>query len=200
MHKVFISYHHQNDQRCKEALVRCGEDHGIFIDRSVDTGDIPDTLTDQAIREKIRDEYLRDSTVTVLLVGTETKHRKHIDWEIYSSIIDGKRNQKSGILAINLPSTNCTSVSAVHGIEEKTTVHPDISASGWHSWTRADFDIHFPLMPDRIIDNLASGAAISVVPWGKLTADNLRYVLDLTYRDRAHCKYDFNRPMRRHNS
>ena len=101
MHKVFISYHHANDQYYKECLVNMGKYYEIFIDRSVDTGDISDNLTDQAIREKIRDEYLRDSTVTIVLVGLETKRRKHVDWEIYSSMIDGKINKKSGILVVN---------------------------------------------------------------------------------------------------
>ena len=66
MHKVFISYHHLNDQWYKDELVRIGEQNAIFIDASVDTGDIQDHLTDEVIRQKIRDEYLRDSTVTIL--------------------------------------------------------------------------------------------------------------------------------------
>ena len=200
MHKVFISYHHQNDQGYKEALVHFGKRQGIFIDRSVDTGNIPETLPAQAIREKIRDEYLRDSTVTVLLVGTETKRRKHIDWEIYSSMIDGKRSKKSGILVINLPSTNCTACFVSHGAEEKLIVHPDISPSDWSNFGRAEFNANFPFMPDRIIDNLSSGAMISVVPWAKLTAESLTCLLDVTYRDRTNYNYDFSRAMRQHNS
>ena len=103
MHKVFISYHHDNDQHHKDSLVTFGEQNQIFIDRSVDTDDISDGLSDESIRELIRDEYLRDSTVTIVLVGTETRHRKHVDWEIYSSMYDGRINKKSGILAIELP-------------------------------------------------------------------------------------------------
>ena len=102
VHKVFVSYHHDNDQRYREDLVSINNRHEVFIDRSVDTGDISDDLDDQTIREKIRDEYLRDSSVTILLVGTETKNRKHIDWEIYSSMIDGRVNKKSGILVCKL--------------------------------------------------------------------------------------------------
>ena len=107
MHKVFISHHHQNDQGYKENLSRFGEQHNIFIDRSVDTGDISDDLSDERIREKIRDEYLKDSSVTILLAGTDTWRRKHIDWEIYSSMYDGRVNKKSGIIVVNLPSVNC---------------------------------------------------------------------------------------------
>ena len=79
--KVFISYHHRNDQCHKQALLDFNEEHGIFIDASVDTGDIDDSLSNQAIRRKIRDEYLANSTVTILLVGTETKYRKHSSGE-----------------------------------------------------------------------------------------------------------------------
>ena len=57
----------------------------VFIDWSVDTGDIDDNLPDETIQPKIRDEYLHQSSVTFLLVGIETKKRKHIDWEIMST-------------------------------------------------------------------------------------------------------------------
>ena len=93
-HKVFISYHHSNDLKYKEALIKFNEQHDIFIDRSVDTGDIDNNLDDNAVRQKIRDEYLRDSSVTIVLVGTETRRRKHVDWEIYSSMYDGAVNKK----------------------------------------------------------------------------------------------------------
>ena len=103
MHKVFISYHNTNDQQYKEELVEFGQRYSIFVDRSVDTGDIPDTWTDEQIRRAIRDRYLRDSTVTVVLVGPETRRRKHVDWEVHSSMYDGKVNKRSGIVVINLP-------------------------------------------------------------------------------------------------
>ena len=105
MHKVFVCYHHDNDQAYKDMLVEFGEQNQIFIDRSVDTGDIADGLDGGYIRELIRNEYLRDSTVTIVLVGTETRRRKHVDWEIYSSMYDGTVNKRSGILVINLPTT-----------------------------------------------------------------------------------------------
>ena len=67
-HKVFISYHHANDGSYKETLLVLNRDYDLFIDASVDTGRIDDTLPDQRIREIIRDDYLRDSTVTIVLV------------------------------------------------------------------------------------------------------------------------------------
>ena len=140
MHKVFISYHHTNDQRYKEELVKFGERYSLFVDRSVDTGDIPDTWTDEQIRPAIRDRYLRDSTVTAVLVGTETRRRKHVDWEIHSSMYDGSVNKRSGIVVINLPGIS-DYFDAPYGDEEKQLLYPDIA-----SWTtinqRASVSIH----------------------------------------------------------
>ncbi len=202
-HKVFISYHHAKDQARKRTLIRLNRGNDIFIDVSVDTGNIDKHLSDQAIRQKIRDEYLRDSSVTIVLVGTETKKRKHVDWEIYSSMFDGKVNKRSGILVINLPSTGCTNFYATHGEKEENILYPSVSASDWTRITsRAECERLYPYMPSRIIDNLESGAKISVVNWDTITADTekLKLLIDLTYKDKSSCNYNLSTPMRRANS
>ena len=163
MHKVFISYYHRKDQFYKDSLVKFGEGNSIFVDRSVDTGDISDDLDDGYVRRMIRDKYLRDSTVTIVLVGTETKHRKHVDWEIHSSMYDGSVNKRSGIVVINLPKIS-DYFTAPYGEEEKGILYSDIM-----SWThidqRTEYERRYPYMPDRIIDNLLkSDVKISVAP------------------------------------
>lgn len=194
--KVFISYHHRNDQAYKQALLDFNQEHRIFIDASVDTGDIDDGMSSQAIRRKIRDEYLANSTVTILLVGTETKWRKYVDWELYSSMIDGSVNRRSGILVINLPSTNCTTFTAAHP-GEKELVHPEC-ASWTNVTTRNEYERRYPYMPDRIIDNLLEqDAKISVLPWAKITAERLAFLIEATFQGRESCKYDMSREMRR---
>lgn len=199
VHRIFISYHHANDQKYKDGLVEFGTKHQIFDDRSVDTGDIDDDLDDDAIREKIRDEYLQDTSVTIVLVGTETKRRKHVDWEIYSSMYDGKVNKKSGILVISLPSTNCWSFHAAHD-GEKATVYPDTTQ--WVTVTeRAEYERRYPYLPDRIIDNLvAPNVKISVTNWENLTPKVLAFLIDAAYADRRSCEYDLTRKMRRADS
>lgn len=198
-HKVFISYHHANDQWAKERLIELNHQYGIFIDCSVDIGDIPDDWDDQKIRTEIRDNYLQDSTVTVLLVGTETKNRKHIDWELYSSMFDGAVNKKSGIVVIMLPSTGCTYNQASHA-NEKTDVFPQVDS--WEKLkTRSDFETCFPCMPDRIIDNLlAENASISVANWDQLNINQLTVLIDNAANDRKANQYDMSRPMKRRNS
>ena len=100
-HKVFVSFHHE-DQRCKDAFVDMME--GNIVDKSVEDGDIDDdNLPTETIRQKIRDEFIRDATVTVVLVGPCTWQRKHVDWEIGSSLRDTRRNPRCGLLGILLP-------------------------------------------------------------------------------------------------
>ena len=198
MHKVFISYHHSKDQWYKDRLVEFGERYSLFVDRSVDTGDIPDVWTDQQIRREIRDRYLRDSTVTIVLVGSETRHRKHVDWEIHSSMYDGSVNRRSGIVAVNLPGLAGT-INAPHGDEEKK-LYPDVT-----SWTnvsaRAEYERRYPHMPDRIIDNLMkSDVTISVVPWDRISGTTLEFLIEAAFRNRSNCAYDLSRGMRRANS
>ena len=202
MHKVFISYHHDNDQLAKEELLELNDNYGIFIDSSVDTGDIDENLSNESIRQKIRDDYLKDSTVTILLVGEETMKRKHIDWEIYSSMRDSKLNKKSGILVIQLPSTGCTSYVCAHGEEEKSALYPPNLT--WVSITNREYyEYNFPYLPERIIDNLLRPEDnISVTTWETIinSPDKLKLFIDLTFRDRTCCDYVLNRRMRGSNS
>ena len=100
-HKVFVSYYHEDDEKYRNEFERLFDD--IYVSKSVEVGDIDPNQNAERIRQIIRDEYLRDSTVTVVLVGNNTWKRKHVDWEISSSIRDTKLNPRSGLLGILLP-------------------------------------------------------------------------------------------------
>lgn len=200
-HKVFISYHHDFDQDYKDDLELLNEKHQLFINQSVKLGEIDDSLPTAIIREKIRDEYLQDSSVLILLVGRETKNRKHIDWEIYSSMRDSKKNKKSGIVVINLPTIDCKYYTAAHGESEKS-LYP--STTTWISIDdRNKYEQRYPYMPDRIIDNLLTHKSfISVVNWEDMVnnPEKLRILIDLTFQDKDNSEYDLSRPMKKRNS
>lgn len=201
MHKVFISYHHENDQWAKDQLQQWAMMHDLFIDVSVNTLDIDDSLSTERIRQTIRDDYLRDSTVTIVLVGTETKGRKHVDWETYSSMYNGSVNKQSGILVVQLPSTNPTYFTAAHEVE-KAIVYPDCTS--WGSITEAaTYRERYPYLPERIIDNLLKPKAkVSVTTWDRIERDlnNLVTMINAAFDDRVACEYDLSRPMRTYNS
>lgn len=199
MHKVFISFH-SADIAYKESLIKFNDDNPMFIDASVDTGDISDDLPDERIRQKIRDEYLRDSTVTILLVGQSTKGRKHVDWEVYSSMFDGAVNKRSGVIAILLPGANPGNYWTAAHDNEKTAIYPATT-----SWTsiddRAEYERRYPYLPARIIDNLLSKKVkLSVVPWEKLDTKTLPLLIENAFESRTSNQYDLSRAMRRANS
>ncbi len=99
--KVFISYHDE-DREYKDRFARMMRDY--IIDRSVKVHDIDDTnLKTATIRQKIRDDFIADATVTVVLIGPCTWQRKHVDWEIGSSLRDTQRKSRCGLLGILLP-------------------------------------------------------------------------------------------------
>ena len=123
-HKVFISYHHDEDQEYKDRFVRMMGDN--ILDRSVDVGDIVDNqLPLDEVRRRIRDDFIADATVTIVLIGPCTWKRKHVDWEIGSSLRDTEKNPRCGLLGILLPN------------------HPDFG--------KEEYDPH--LLPPRLADN-----------------------------------------------
>lgn len=99
MHKTFISYHHKNEQDLKDDIIEKfgGED---FIDSSVSDGDIDPNISEDEIMRIIRENYLHDSTVTVVLVGWETAQRPFVNSEIQASLRDTSKNKHNGLVAV----------------------------------------------------------------------------------------------------
>ena len=79
-HKVFISFHHGNkilDPLCgeywKEKIEQLFHDqYECLISKSVQDGDIEDWISTESTRQKIRDNFIADATVTIVLIGPET--------------------------------------------------------------------------------------------------------------------------------
>lgn len=131
-HKVFVSYHHANDEDYKNWFdQRFGDLFGILVRSSVQLGDMDETLQTETIRRRIREEYLQDSSVTVVLIGTETWKRKHVDWEISASIRQTEFSPRSGLLGLFLPT------------------HP--------AYGQQKYDPH--TIPPRLYDNVTCGYA-----------------------------------------
>ncbi|SIT91852.1 MTH538 TIR-like domain [Yoonia rosea] len=202
MIKTFVSYHHLLDQHYKDSFVQWAEEWGLISNRSVEVGDIDETLPTQTIRRVIRDDFLMDTEVTVLLCGKETRYRKHIDWELKSSMINGSRNTQSGILVINLPNSGSTSWHSCFGSEEKSLIYPDYSGSWISIETKSDYKTRYPNMPERILENLiAPDVKIPIVPWENVYGypDRLKFLLSQCAQAGKINRYDLSRPMRMKN-
>lgn len=104
-HNVFISYHHANDEHYKNEFERLFSGiYDVLETKAVSDGDIDPNIQTETIRQKIRDEFIRNASVTVVLIGTETWKRKHVDWEISGSIRQTQYNSRTGLIGILLPS------------------------------------------------------------------------------------------------
>lgn len=101
MHKTFISYHHSNEQWEKDEIIKhfSGDD---FIDLSVHDGDIDTDLPEDSIMRKIRDEYLKGSSVTLVIIGEETAQRPFINSEIQASLWGENPNGLLGVVTDEL--------------------------------------------------------------------------------------------------
>jgi hypothetical protein len=106
-HKCFISYHSAD---AEEVLKFVEDFDSAFIPRSVGLSDEDGPLieSDDAayVANTIRDKFLRDSTVTIVMIGRCTWSRRFVDGEVYSSLRRGKLNRLNGLMAIELPSVS----------------------------------------------------------------------------------------------
>ncbi|MEH7388069.1 TIR domain-containing protein [Bacillus sp. JJ1521] len=101
-HKVFLNLHHSNDQSRADYIKRKYGTLNTLIDRSLP--EVRQSEDNDYILSVIRTKHLKDSTVTIVLIGSETYSRKWVDWEIYSFLRPYGSRKRNGILGIYLPS------------------------------------------------------------------------------------------------
>lgn len=165
-HKCFISYHHENDQFYKDKFVKLFDEYlNIFIDKSVSDGDINDNCSADYIMQQIRDNYLKDSSVTIVLIGSETWKRKYVDWEISSSIRNTQKNHRSGLVGIILPT------------------HPDYNTRKYHP----------NIIPPRLYDNIECGFA-SIHNWSENPLEIQKWI-DEAFNRKDSVNPDNSRPL-----
>ena len=146
-HKVFISYHHGLDEEWKTRFIRMMGNR--IIDKSICVGDIVDTNfpTADTLRQ-IREHYISEATVAVVLLGPRTWQRKFVDWEIGAALRDTTMNPRCGLLGILLPG---------HPDFENSTCNPN-------------------LIPPRLADNCTGATQFAtIIKWrGLRRADDIQ--------------------------
>lgn len=107
-HKVFISHYHADDAEVKKFVDKFTKEYEIFIPKIVgaDYDTEIDSENSDYIMRKIREDYLTDSTVTIVLIGKDTWGRKYVDWEIASTLRNDPNNKRSGLIGIFLSGRN----------------------------------------------------------------------------------------------
>lgn len=109
-HKCFVSYK-KEDNYYKKELVKLFKEEDI-IDKTLDR--VIDSQNGDYIMQVIRDDHLKDSTVTICLIGAHSSENEGYDYlgrhknyfiirELQASLYNGKNNTRNGILGVVTP-------------------------------------------------------------------------------------------------
>lgn len=95
--EVFVSYHHANDQAWYDSFSSIFDDQlDLFSDSSLDRR--IDSTNAQYLDRTIREDYIRGTSITIVLIGSETWKRRWVDWEIHATLED-----EHALLGVILP-------------------------------------------------------------------------------------------------
>lgn len=105
--RVFISYHKVDSVEVNLFVSQFSGAYEAFHARGIGagmTGDIINSTSTEYVMSQIRQKYLGDSTVTIVMLGSCTWSRKYVDWELQASLRSGLTVTPNGILGVKLPS------------------------------------------------------------------------------------------------
>lgn len=95
--RVFVSFHHGNDRSYADRFAQLfHEQYEAVTDRSLETA--IDSQDSEYVYRRIREEFIKGTSCTIVLCGAETPNRKHVDWEIKATLDMGH-----GLLGVILP-------------------------------------------------------------------------------------------------
>jgi len=98
--KCFVSYHKSDKAAVDDFIEKFGS---RFIRRGMEmTDDIINSNNTDYVMKRIRELYLDDSTVTLVLIGRCTWARRYVDWEIQASLRQPANGLPNGLVAIQL--------------------------------------------------------------------------------------------------
>ena len=128
--KIFVSYHHGGDKQYYDSFMRTFSDtYDIIFDNSVEREVDSDDVN--YVIQRIRDNYIRGSSCTIVLCGAQTPWRKYVDWEIKATL-----DMEHGLIGLNLP-TNRVSINGKYTVPAR--LHDNITSdyAVWTPWSDA---------------------------------------------------------------
>lgn len=133
----FVSYHHDNDQAYVKRLRQVKQ--GMKVADYSLKDDISE-YTDEQIYRVIRNK-MRSCSVTIVLIGERTGHRKWVDWELWASLRGYKNNKDSkrsfkpkGLLAVYLPTLS-------HSVPRRLKANIDSGYAVSMKWKNIERDL-----------------------------------------------------------
>lgn len=125
---IFISYYYNESREYMEKIKK-------FLETKFDNINIiyervnykHKGLNDKAITKIIRENYLRISSLIIILLSKNAWKRKHIDWELSAALRHTKSNSRKPVIAILTPDygttflsqTNKTSIRIIRNVKNE---------------------------------------------------------------------------------
>lgn len=104
--RCFISYHHADELEV-QAFLDTYSNSEVFTHRALGldmANDIVNSNDTDYVMRRIREQYMQNTSVTIVMIGQNTWKRRYVDWEIASSLRNGFGSPANGLLGIKLPS------------------------------------------------------------------------------------------------
>ena len=127
-HKIFVSYHHGGDQAYYDAFSKAFHDtYDVIFDNSLERK-IDSDDADYVMRQ-IRENYIKGSSCTIVLVGKDTSGRKFVDWEIKATL-----DREHGLIAVYLPTASRDPTNSKTIVPDRLHSNIQSGFASWVSW------------------------------------------------------------------
>ena len=125
--KVFVSYHHDNDQAYYNEFSRFFSDQydaiqDSSLDRLIDSDDA------EYVMRRIRENYITGTSCTIVLCGPQTRWRKYVDWEIKATL-----DKEHGLIGVQIPNNIPDASGKIH-VPDRLADNIDNGYAVWTSW------------------------------------------------------------------
>lgn len=132
---VFISHYEGDNDEVADFLT---DFKYVFIPKIIGVRDNDDFINSNDtnyVMNQIRERYIGDSTVTIVLIGKCTHSRRYIDWEIKSSLRQGNYTP-NGLIGILLPSQGNSAI-----LPPRFKLNKDSGYATYHSYPGTKEDL-----------------------------------------------------------
>ena len=104
--RVFISHYKGDKTEVENFIDDFANQQGVFTPYVLganDNDDFIDSDNPDYVISQIREKYLKDTSITIVLIGGCTHSRRYVDWEIKGSLMQGE-SIPNGLIGIILRS------------------------------------------------------------------------------------------------
>jgi hypothetical protein len=159
---VFVSYHHGGDQQYYSAFTNAFHDtYEVIFDNSLERQIDSDNA--DYVLQRIRDNFVKGSSCTIVLCGVETPWRKYVDWEIKATL-----DMSHGLIGVNLP-TNRPNANGSVTVPDRLHDNIQSNYAVWTNW--AEFTVNASAVKSAIEQAIVKPAA-SIVNNREMTPRN----------------------------